>query len=811
MGKVTDGARGPSARRRPEKTAADLKREIAALKRELTQSLEQQTATSDILPAIASSRGDAAHVLDSIAGTAQRLLAASGAAIARVDDKGILRRIVTAGRAAPVSASPTAGIDRGTPLGRAALEKRTVHVEDILQQAGEFPKAPALRGRSENRTILATPLMREGEAIGAINVTRTEVRPFTAKEIELLESFADQAVIAIENARLLEELNSRNRDLAESLEQQTATSEILRTIASAPANSERALQTIAETAQRLFGAYLCLITRIEGAVFRQAAAAGTMARRIVEDTSGLPVDRNSVSGRAASDKRVVHVDDLQEIIDELPASPGRGEVATRTIAAAPMKREGEVIGTVTVALGEVSPFTDQQLALLESFADQAVIAIENARLLGDLRERTNELAQRQAELRVTFDNMGDGVVMFDEKLRLAAWNRNFQEILDIPDEFFAEPKSHRDYIAYLTERGEFFNDDPSVDTSRYDDDATREARFERTRPDGSVLEVRRNPVPGGGFVLIYGDITERKRSEERVNAARDAAERALGELKAAQASLIQAEKMASLGQLTAGIAHEIKNPLNFVNNFAALSVELLDEMKEAQGAAVAVLDQGRRAELDEIVGMLTGNLEKIAEHGKRADGIVKSMLAHSRGGLGERQEVDLNDLVEEALNLAYHGARAQDQDFNVTLERSLDPSIAPLELVPQELTRVFLNLFANGFYAASKRRRESGDPGFGPVLKVATRDLVGAVEIRVRDNGVGIPAEHRARLFEPFFTTKPTGEGTGLGLSISYDIVTQQHGGSIAVESEPGVFTEFTITLPRRTASAAGADRSVTE
>ena len=290
---------------------------------------------------------------------------------------------------------------------------------------------------------------------------------------------------------------------------------------------------------------------------------------------------------------------------------------------------------------------------------------------------------------------------------------------------------------------------------------------------------------------------DRQRAEAEIRAARDAAEAALTELKAAQANLIQAEKMASLGQLTAGIAHEIKNPLNFVNNFAALSTELLDELKQTTGPAVAALDSDGRAEAEEVMATLTGNLQKIIEHGNRADNIVKSMLEHSRGVTGERREVDLNGLVEEALNLAYHGARAQDQSFNITLERELDGELRGMELAPQEMTRVFLNLFGNGFYAATNRARENGDASFRPTLTVATRDLGEAVEVRVRDNGTGIPPEIRDKLFQPFFTTKPTGKGTGLGLSISYDIITQQHGGTIEVDSEPGAFTEFTIRLPR--------------
>jgi signal transduction histidine kinase len=194
--------------------------------------------------------------------------------------------------------------------------------------------------------------------------------------------------------------------------------------------------------------------------------------------------------------------------------------------------------------------------------------------------------------------------------------------------------------------------------------------------------------------------------------------------------------------------------------------------------------------------MLTGNLEKIAEHGRRADGIVKSMLLHSRGGAGDRQIVDLNGLVEEALTLAYHGARARDPNFNIAMERGYAPDLAPIEVVPQDLTRVFLNLIGNGFYAATKRKQQAGDD-FKPTLTVTTRDFGDAVEVRVRDNGTGIPAEARDKLFQPFFTTKPTGEGTGLGLSISYEIVTQQHRGTISVDSEIGVYTEFTVRLPR--------------
>jgi signal transduction histidine kinase len=234
-----------------------------------------------------------------------------------------------------------------------------------------------------------------------------------------------------------------------------------------------------------------------------------------------------------------------------------------------------------------------------------------------------------------------------------------------------------------------------------------------------------------------------------------------------------------------------------------LSVELLDELKEAAGEAIGTLDAGKRTEILETIRMLTGNLERIAEHGRRADGIVRGMLQHSRGSSGDWQATDLNALVEESLNLAYHGARAQDQNFKVALELDLDRNLAPIEIVSQDVSRVLLNLISNGFYAVTRRSREV-DGAFRPELRIATREFGEGVEIRVRDNGVGVPLENRDKLFQPFFTTKPTGEGTGLGLSISYEIVTQQHGGTITVDSEVGDFTEFTVRLPRSRHALSG-------
>jgi signal transduction histidine kinase len=267
----------------------------------------------------------------------------------------------------------------------------------------------------------------------------------------------------------------------------------------------------------------------------------------------------------------------------------------------------------------------------------------------------------------------------------------------------------------------------------------------------------------------------------------------LDDLRAAQDRLIQTEKLASLGQLTAGIAHEIKNPLNFVNNFASLSAELTDELNEA--LAPVPLADDVRAEVDELTGLLKDNLGKVVQHGKRADSIVKNMLLHSREGAGEHRLTDINALVEESLDLAYHGARAERPQFDVTLERALDPQAGAAELFPQEITRVLLNLIGNGFYALEKRGKGRS---VAPTLSATTRDRGTEVEIRIRDNGAGIAPDVKEKMFNPFFTTKPAGEGTGLGLSISHDIIVKQHGGTIDVDTRPGEFTEFTIRLPRK-------------
>jgi two-component system, NtrC family, sensor kinase len=269
----------------------------------------------------------------------------------------------------------------------------------------------------------------------------------------------------------------------------------------------------------------------------------------------------------------------------------------------------------------------------------------------------------------------------------------------------------------------------------------------------------------------------------------------LENLRTTQDRLVQTQKLASLGQLTAGIAHEIKNPLNFVNNFSGVSAELIDELQDVL-KRVSV-DEKTQAEIKDLTETLQGNLDKVVQHGKRADAIVKNMLLHSREGSGEHRVVDINALVEESLNLAWHGARAEKQGFDITLERSFDPTAGEADVFPQDVTRALLNLISNGFYAATQRKAETNGGEYVPTLAASTKSLGDRVEIRIRDNGTGMPLEVKEKIFNPFFTTKPAGQGTGLGLSISHDIIVKQHGGSIEVDTQPGEFTEFTIILPR--------------
>jgi signal transduction histidine kinase len=636
--------------------------EVQARTRELSESLEQQTATSEVLQVISSTPGDLEPVFQSMLANAVRICEAKFGTMLRAEEGGY--RVVAmhgppSAYAAERRRNPVLRVGPTNPLARVAASKQLQHIADIRTERAYLDRDPAfvvLADDAGARTLLMVPMLKENKLIGAIAIYRQEVRPFTEKQVELVQNFAAQAVIAIENTRLLSELR-------ESLQQQTATADVLKVISRSTFDLQTVLQTLVESAARLCDADKATITRQKDGVFYSAEAYG-FSREFMDYIRSIPIapDRGSASGRALLEGRVVHIPDVKADPEYTFVEAQRlGDY--RTILCVPMLREGVPIGVLILTRAEVRPFTDKQIELVATFADQAAIAIENVRLFESVEARTRELAASLEDLRTTQDR------------------------------------------------------------------------------------------------------------------------------------LVQTQKLASLGQLTAGIAHEIKNPLNFVNNFSGVSAELIDELQEA--FKDVSLNEKRRSEITELMDTLRGNLDKVMQHGKRADAIVKNMLLHSREGSGEHRLVDINALVEESLNLAYHGARAEKQGFNITLERSLDPTTGEADVFPQDITRALLNLISNGFYAATKRKAETNGGNYEPTLAASTKNLGDRVEVRIRDNGTGIPPEVKEKMFNPFFTTKPAGEGTGLGLSISHDIIVKQHGGSIEVDTQPGEFTEFRIVLPR--------------
>ena len=639
---------------------------------ELRESLQQQTATADVLKVISSSPGELDPVFQALLENAVRICGAKfGNLFLREGDA---LRVVALHGAPPAyveerQRNPVIRPGPKTTLGRAMTTKQPVQIADIQNykpdssdDTGAGTTGVKLVKLAGARTVLAVPMVKESELVGAIVIYRQEVRPFTDKQIELVQNFAAQAVIAIENTRLLNELRQRTDDLTESLEQQTATSEVLRIISSSPGDLEPVFEAMLQNSVRICEAGFGQMFLCEGDNVRLVAAVGVPTVLVEFDKQRgtfQPSPGGGLDGVMRT-KQVVHIADL---LSEHASYPPTRLGGARSYIAVPMLKENKLVGAIAIYRQEVRPFTDKQIDLVKNFAAQAVIAIENTRLLNELRQRTADLSKSLEELRTTQDR------------------------------------------------------------------------------------------------------------------------------------LVQTQKLALLGQLTAGIAHEIKNPLNFVNNFSGISAELIGELQDTLKGMP--LDDKARTEINELTDTLKSNFDKVVHHGRRADAIVKNMLQHSREGSGEHRVIDINALVEESLNLAWHGARAETQGFEVKLKQSFDPSAGGADVFPQDIRRALLNLIANGFYAATRRRAETNGGDYEPTLTASTKNLGDRVEVRIRDNGTGMTPDVKEKMFNPFFTTKPTGEGTGLGLSISHDVIVKQHAGTIEVDTQPGEFTEIRIVLPR--------------
>jgi two-component system NtrC family sensor kinase len=821
--------------------------------RELTESLEQQTASSEVLQVISSSPGDLQPVFETMLQNAVRICDAKFGNIFRWDGDAL--HLVATHNIPPAFAE----LRRRSPfrpgpenhIGRMVATKAVVHVADLAADQRYIerrdPAAVAAVELGGIRTFVAVPMLKENELIGAVIVYRQEVRPFTDKQIALVTNFAAQAVIAIENARLLNELrqrtddlSKRTTDLTESLEQQTATSKVLDVISRSAFDLQAVFETVVESSGRLCGADRAFILRFDGELLRMAAShnATPVWREWVAQHPIRP-GQHSASARAALERRTIHIPDVMADPEYTYGKVGFGGVESyHTVLAVPILKGDALLGVLIVYNLEVRPFTDKQIALVETFADQAAVAIENVRLLDALRHRTDELDRSVGELRALGEvsqavnstleletvlstivanavqlsgTEAGAIYVFDEaqrELHLRATYGMDQELIDtltrqrigLDETTVAQALAQREpvQIADLTQQ-------PSTVLYeiilRAGFRAVLVAPLLRGEEIVGLLVVRRRApgtFPQNTIDLIKTFGAQSAVAIENARLFKNV-EASLEDLRTTQDRLVQTQKLASLGQLTAGIAHEIKNPLNFVNNFSGVSAELIDELQETLGKVK--VDANTLAEITELTNTLRDNLDKIVQHGKRADSIVKNMLLHSREGSGEHRPVAVNALVEESLNLAYHGARAEKQGFKINIERSLDPAAGKVDVFPQEITRALLNLISNGFYAATKRKEQNDSEGYEPTITASTKNLGDRVEVRIRDNGTGIPPEVREKLFNPFFTTKPAGEGTGLGLSISHDIIVKQHGGSIEVDTQPGEFTEFQIVLPRSGAS----------
>jgi signal transduction histidine kinase/putative methionine-R-sulfoxide reductase with GAF domain/HAMP domain-containing protein len=841
---------------RLQESYADLEKKVETRTAELTESLEQQTATSEVLQVISSSPGELEPVFQSMLENATRVCGANfgvmhlweGDSFNVAADYNIPPAYTALRQGVQLRPHPESG------LAAVVRTHQVAHIDDLRNAPAYLAGAPhavRMADVAGARTLVIVPMLKENELIGTITIYRQEVRPFTDKQIALVENFTKQAVIAIENTRLLKELRQRTDDLSESLEQQTATSEVLQVISSSQGELKPVFQTMLENATRVCGANFGVMNLWDGEKIN-IAADHNVPPAFAALRQGMPVrpHPDSPLGTVVRTHQVAHAHDMRNNPAYLAGTPnvvGLVDIAgARTIVVVPMLKEDELIGTISIFRQEVRPFTAKQIALLESFTKQAVIAIENTRLLRELRERTDDLSESLQQQTATADVLKvisrsafdlksvlttlaesakslcgaafgviflrDGEVLRDQaesgcppalidflrdhpirKSRETFTGRVFMDgkVAHLPDvlldpeyNFGAGPElgGYRAALAVPLMRDGAVEGVLSLARPEPGPFTDRQIDLVQTFADQAVIAIEN--------ARLFGQVQERTRELSL----------SLDDLRTAQDRLVQTEKLASLGQLTAGIAHEIKNPLNFVNNFSALSAELIDELNDV--LKPAALDDKTREEIDELTHMLKGNLEKVVQHGKRADSIVKNMLLHSREGSGEHRPVDINAIVEESLNLAYHGARAERSGFNITLRRDLDPEAGLIDLYPQEITRVFLNLISNGFYAATKRK-EAGDETFEPTLSATTKSLGNRVEIRIRDNGTGIPLEVKEKMFNPFFTTKPAGEGTGLGLSMSHDIVVKQHGGKIDVDTMPGAFTEFIITLPRTAAAQA--------
>ncbi len=767
-------------------------KELEARNRDLTEALEQQTATSEILRVIASSPTDLQPVLEALAESATRLCEAHDALIGRVDGD-ILRLNAHSTDASRWRDVP---ITRGHIAGQAILDRRTVHIHDLAAEPEDNVRAPTSRSLGV-RTVLATPLLREGAAIGTIMIRRMEVRPFTEKQIALLETFANQAVIAIENVRLFQELQVRNRDLTEALEQQTATSEILRVIASSPTDIQPVLDVVAENAARLCNANDAQIYRVNRDVLQQVAMYGPMPT-----VNEFPMTRGTPTGRAIIDRQTIHVHDVAaEVETEFPDSKAiQPLTGARTILATPLLREGIPIGGINIRRQEVRPFTDKQINLLKTFADQAVIAIENVRLFQELEARTRELAQSVGELRA----LGDVSQAVSSTLEL--------------ETVLATIVSHAVQLSG-TDCGVIYEYDEAAKefhlraSHRMEEEAVEAVRATPVRlGEGATgrAVIMRAPVQLSDMLDQREYTGTRARPlltrlgyrsllsvpllrEQQIMGALTVWRRQTGEFKPEVVNLLQTfATQSALAIHNARLFREIQEKgrqLELASKYksqflASMSHELRTPMNAVLGYTRMLL-MNVYGELPEKVRDVHQRIDKSGRH---LLGLINDVLDFSKIEAGQLTLAINPYSIKDVIQAVVASAQSLASEKNLALKITVPADLPAASGDERRITQVLLNLVGNAI-----KFTDAGEVR----IEVATAD--GSFEVSVSDTGPGIDEPEQEHIFEEFRQAEGAMAqkkgGTGLGLAIAKKIV-ELHGGRIWVESSIGRGSTFRFTLP---------------
>jgi len=777
------------------KELQDKNRALTEAHAQVTEALEQQTATSEILRVISTSPTDLQPVLDAVAESAARLCKSFDCDIFRVEGD----RLVLIARHGPIPGGVvgefTLPLGRGTIGGRTVLEKRTIHVVDLQAETSEFPESMPNARRFGLRTMLSAPLIREGAALGVIQLRRTDVSPFTDRQAELLQTFADQAVIAIENVRLFTELEARNRDLTESLEQQTATSEILGVISRSPTDTQPVFDAIAANAARLCSANDAQVLRVEGEVLRLVAAFGTPSMPSVRRLT-----RGHLVGRAVIDRKTIHVRDLAQALAEYPESTA-ARYGVQSALAVPLLREGVALGVIRISRTEIRPFTDRQIALLQTFADQAVIAIENVRLFRELQARTQELTRSV-----------DQLTALGEVGRVVSSTLDLENVLTTIVSRAVQLSGLDGGVLFeYDEAAEEFVHRAAAETGGVLAQARRGVRYRRgegalgqtaitlqpvqvsdiTVPGAYDSRVRGNLIESGVRAILAVPMVHQGRligclgvtrntpgafQAETIDLLRTFATQSALAIQNARLFREIEDKSRQLevasqhkSEFLANMSHELRTPLNAIIGFSEVLTErMFGELNEKQAEY----------------------LKDIYASGTHLLSLINDILDLSKIEAG-RMELELTDFdLPTALESALTLVRERAGRRGIALQTSIDERVGEVRADERKIRQVVLNLLSN----AIKFTPESG--------RIEVRAVPGEslVEVSVSDTGVGIAPEDQDAVFEEFRqvgTAEKKAEGTGLGLALCRKFIAL-HGGRIWVKSEVGQGATFTFTLPVR-------------